>query len=449
MLLKKPGYWFIILFSFHPSLFSQGSWERIHLPSTVWFRSVYFTDSLFGWVAGDSGIILHTTDGGKNWMPQTTNLKYEIADIFFPDRQNGWASAFNYSDPPYGTRILKTKDGGNTWIVTDYPGEDVFITCINFSDSLHGWIGGKPHIIAGTDDGGVIWKEAEMDTSTLAFFPVLNILFYNKKYGWACGGMFDIAGVVWRTTDGGKKWSAIDPAFAPADEVHALHAFDSLHVLGAGGDPDFGYGVGMIRTHDGGVTWQYKECSIPGFAVDLDFRTKTEAWAPLGIRKQLIYSFDSGDSWKAMATPDSVEIFDMAFPDSLHGFAVGKHGALLKYKPSHGEGIGELKRNHDNYLLFQNNPNPFSEKTTIRYFCPGSDASGNIPDPDTRLFLKIFDLTGNEREKIELKDITAGEHEITISRNNLKPGIYFGVLEILTRHSQGFSRSVKIVVESF
>ena len=90
------------------------------------------------------------------------------------------------------------------------------MTCIFFLDSLVGWMGGIPHALVSTSDGGNLWQQAEVDTSTLAFFPVLDIKFYNEQYGYACGGMFDIAGVTWHTNNGGEKWYAIDASDAPA-----------------------------------------------------------------------------------------------------------------------------------------------------------------------------------------------------------------------------------------
>ena len=65
-----------------------------------------------------------------------------------------------------------------------------------------GWMGGTPHALVKTTDGGINWEKAHIDTITFAFFPVLNIQFYNSQYGYACGGAFDIAGVTWRTTIG-------------------------------------------------------------------------------------------------------------------------------------------------------------------------------------------------------------------------------------------------------
>ena len=276
------------------SSFSQGSWQRINVPTVQYLKSVCFVDSLYGWIAGDSGIILHTTNGGITWTAQDTHATHPVEDVFFLNRNEGWASTVNFTTPPFGTILLKTANGGASWATQLYPTENIFITCILYRDSQNGWMGGTPHALVKTTDGGVTWTQAAIDTSTLAFFPVLSIQFYNSQYGYASGGMFDIAGVVWRTSNGGDKWYAIDPSQAPADEVHGLHIFDSIHVMGAGGDPDFGYGVGMIRTSDGGVNWMYDELSIQGNAYDLDFRNDSEVWAPLGPRRLMIYSL----SWR-------------------------------------------------------------------------------------------------------------------------------------------------------
>ena len=318
---------------------AQGTWQKIDVPVTSFLNAVCFTDSVTGWIAGDSGVILHTSDGGISWQIQQSGTQNDIVEIFFLDENRGWASSYNFSELPYGTLILKTTDGGNTWTGAPYPQENIFITSILYFDEMNGWMGGKPHALVKTTDGGITWQQAAVDTSLLAFFPVLNVNFYNNSIGYASGGMFDIAGVVWRTKNGGDTWTAIDPVYAPADEVHQIHIFDSLHVMGAGGDPDFGYGVAMMHSFDGGVTWDYRELGIQGYASDLAFRNEKEAWAPIGPGRKFVYSLDSGETWIPVATPDSTEIYYLTFPDSLHGYAVGSKGSVLRYKPPVNPGI--------------------------------------------------------------------------------------------------------------
>ncbi len=403
---------------------AQGTWEKLDVPVSKNLNSVCFVDSLFGWVAGDSGTILHTVNGGLSWDIQNSQTNNDIMDVFFLNRHLGWASSFNFISVPFGTVLLKTTDGGINWSTETYPEENIFITCMLFLDSLNGWMGGRPHALVKTFDGGMTWNQAVVDTSILAFFPVLDIQFYDDNYGYASGGIFDIAGVIWHTNNGGELWHAIEPVYAPADEVHGLHLFDSINVVGAGGDPDFGYGVGMLWTSNGGSSWEYVEPGFQGNAYDIDFRTEYEAWAPLGPRQKFIYTLDTGLTWIEIATPGSTSIFDVMFPDSLHGFAVGHEGAVLKYKPPFPVQVESISDDQiDSIILHQNYPNPFSMGTTIKFHIPESLA------PTQHACIKIFDLNGNEIVFFEKQELQSGYHEIFFDASALPEGIYLYRLE--------------------
>lgn len=421
-ILKFIVSWFLI-FSLSFS-FSQGTWEIVDVPTAQNLSSVCFADSLHGWAVGDFGTIIHTSDGGETWVIQDSQTENEIVDVFFLNKNLGWASSFKFDSFPYGTLLLKTTDGGQNWVTYPYPQDNIFINCILYLDSLNGWMGGSPHAIVKTTNGGMDWQQVAVDTSVLAFFPVLNIKFYDENYGYACGGMFDIAGVIWRTTNGGISWSALSNQYAPADEVHQIHLFDSIHVMGAGGDPDFGYGVAFMRTWDGGSTWDYEEIEIQGNAFDLDFRTESEVWCPLGPRRKLIYSTDSGDTWGEVITPDSVTIYDVDFPDSLHGFAVGKEGAFIKYIPPVQTSVSE-RLNEENYHLNHINfPNPFRGKTAIKFTIPGTF------DSPQKTELTIYNIYGKKILTLVDGFLSPDDYEFLFDGANFPAGIYFYVLKI-------------------
>ncbi len=415
-------------------LSAQGTWEKINVPTNQYLKSVCFTDSLYGWAAGDSGTIIHTTNGGVTWTKQDSHSYNEISDIFFLNRNLGWASSLNYTNTPYGTLLLKTTNGGNDWTGYQYPAENIFISCILFRDSLTGWMGGMPHALLKTINGGIDWKQSAVDTSILAFFPVLSIKFYDDKYGYASGGMFDIAGVIWRTSDGGEKWYAIDASEAPADEVHGLHLFDSLNVIGAGGDPDFGFGVGMIRTSDGGLHWNYEELDVQGNATDIDFRNNSEVWAPLGPNRKFIYSLNAGSTWKWILTPDSTAIFDVVFPDSLHGFAVGQEGAVLKYKPRIVPSVTPISSLKNEFVLYQNYPNPFTYTTKIKYSVPLINTYNYqiFKQIYTYFEIRIYTLLGDQVAVIRDDDFSQGENEVEFVVDDLPGGIYFYKLFLIS-----------------
>lgn len=397
---------------------------------------MYFTDSLYGWIAGDSGTILHTMDGGEDWIQQNSGNDNRISDIFFLNRELGWATAINYTGQPFGTVILKTTDGGNNWLQQPYPENDIFMNCILFQDSLNGWMGGSPHALVKTNDGGNSWQQANIDTSTLAFFPVLEVKFLNENVGYATGGIFDIAGVIWHTNNGGENWTAIEPQYAPADEVHGIHIFDSLHALGAGGDPDFAYGMATIETTDGAQSWEYNEPGIQGNAYDIDFRIAYEAWCPLGPQRKLIVSFDAGQSWTPVPTPDSLEIFDMCFPDSLHGYGVGRDGAFIRFDASFPVSVQEHDLQNIPAIQLRAWPNPFQDFVSLELKL----------SKEGTCQVMIYDQSGS---MLAMKNHQGqkGNNIIRISGKDYLPGIYFIVIK--QQRNKGILRLVKLNLSGF
>jgi photosystem II stability/assembly factor-like uncharacterized protein len=49
----------------------EGAWQRASLGMEIltWLRAIDFFDEQNGWIVGGYGLILHTTDGGKSWLP--------------------------------------------------------------------------------------------------------------------------------------------------------------------------------------------------------------------------------------------------------------------------------------------------------------------------------------------------------------------------------------------
>jgi photosystem II stability/assembly factor-like uncharacterized protein len=423
----------LLLIVFQNFSLAQGTWERLNSPTNEYLSSVFFVDSLFGWAAGFSGTIIHTTNGGNDWELQDSKTENNIFDIFFLNRNLGWAVSWEVFNYPFGTYVLKTTDGGLNWNSSNFPEENIFSQCIIFLDSLNGWMGGKPFPIVRTTDGGSSWTEAEIDSSGFSNLPVYDIQFYNSRFGYASGGVIDCCGIIWWTTNGGNYWYVIDTPFVALEPIYQVHTYDSLNVLGVGGDfESTGYGVGMIRTSDGGAVWEFEYIGISGVAWDIDFRTKNEAWCPLGGEEKLIYSLDSGLNWTAVPTPDSAIIFKMIFTDSLHGFGVGLDGAIIKYKPDTTTSVISLKHQiPETFYLEQNYPNPFNPTTNIGF---------RISDRGV-VSLKVYDVLGSEVATMVDQELESGSYEIDFDAGQLSSGVYFYTLSV-----PGFLSSKKMVL---
>ncbi len=391
---------------------AQNFWLNSYSPTNINLKKATFTDSLTGWVCGDSGLIIHTTNGGQNWIRQNSNTKAFLHDIFFLNKRLGWALGWNIFNPqpPYGTYILKTTNGGVVWDTTFFPYENVFLKKVYFQDSLYGFFGGNFKNILRTTNGGLTWLDVEIDSNVVMNFPVLNFSFYNRDYGYAVGGVIDIAGVIWRTTNRGIRWT---PYVAAPEPNIDMMFFDSLRILSFGGD--YEYGASVVTTTNSGANWEYRSLEYFGLPMVLAFRTLSDGWASLGFQQTFLFTQDSGRSFNQIQTPDSSVINDIVFPGPKHGYAIGESGRIYKFNPTTVGIINPGINTFEKFELKQNYPNPFNPTTTISYEIR----------TNSYVILKVFDISGKEIRTLQNGYQTQGNYNIKFNSANLPSGVYF------------------------
>jgi len=101
------------------------SWSVSTLPVAGDYKGVSFIDSNNGWICGNNGvltpIILKTTNGGNTWVQQTppdlgVDIEYKLNDILFVNSMVGFCASYMiHPNPSKYSPILKTIDGGVTW----------------------------------------------------------------------------------------------------------------------------------------------------------------------------------------------------------------------------------------------------------------------------------------------------------------------------------------------
>jgi photosystem II stability/assembly factor-like uncharacterized protein len=407
---------FLILLT-HSGLDAQEYWLKQESPTTKNLNVCVFTDSLNGWIGGDSGLILHTTNKGKSWNSQNSGVKNGIISLYFVNKNVGFGLSLEFGETPpnyLGTRILTTKNGGSSWDNYLFADTGVFLNTIYFLDTLNGFIGGSEGKLLYTTDAGNCWIESILDSGIISGFPVVEIKFYNALTGFAAGGAFDIAGVIWNTTNGGRSWKS---KIVGSEPVNDLYIFDSLNVLGVGGD--FEYGASNVRTTNAGNFWQYRELGVFGIANSIAFRTQSETWVSLGIVDSFMISTNAGNNWKLTGTPNSSRIYDICFTDSINGWAVGVDGVILKYN-SGVIGINESSSNYPGtFSLYQNYPNPFNPVTHLEFGISKLEF----------VSLKIYDILGNEVATLVNEKKSPGRYEVTFDGSDLPSGVYYYRIE--------------------
>lgn len=133
------------------------NWRQAqHVPTRTTLTSVTFVDDKLGWAVGHGGQILHTTDGGEQWVVQHGEMNGvdSLFSVWFENALHGMAVG------PYGY-ALATGDGGKTWeqfYVAD--GEDGE----RHLNHVFAGVDGRLYIAAEiggvflSDDRGVTWK---------------------------------------------------------------------------------------------------------------------------------------------------------------------------------------------------------------------------------------------------------------------------------------------------
>lgn len=148
-------------------------------------NSVFFIDSLNGWAAGEYNTILKTTDGGSSWSIKNSSSSYYyyLYSIQMVNDSIGWAVG-RYSSS-YGY-VLHSSDGGETWEeVSDLQACLPGYYSIYFVTSELGWVVGSNGGIIKTQDGGATWIEEQYTRTTQA---LSGIFFSDLNHGWAVGG---------------------------------------------------------------------------------------------------------------------------------------------------------------------------------------------------------------------------------------------------------------------
>jgi photosystem II stability/assembly factor-like uncharacterized protein len=409
----------IVVIFYILTVYPQPTWEKIKTPTDFNLLKVCYLDSLHCWVAGDSGIIMFSSDQGKNWEMQNSGVSNYLSDIYFLNENLGWAVAFELEGMNIRSKILKTTNGGSIWQNDNYRHLNIILTTIFFIDSLNGWIGGEPFNISFTNDGGSNWNVANIDTGSFSNFPIIKLRFSTTQYGFAVGGLVDNVGVVWRTNNGGNLWKAY--GIAP-DKFDDFLFLNSTNVLTLSADIERFYPIGLLNFNLINNFWTYTELEKYGHVTSLSRRTDNEIWGVLRCDTSFIFSTDTGTTWDFLPTNDSLCYYSIAFADSIHGIVTAENGYILKYIPEKPVLVESASSEiPEKFVLEQNYPNPFNPSTKIRWQSPfGSHQN-----------IKVYDVLGNEVLTLIDEYRSAGFYEVEFNTaetngvTSLPSGIYF------------------------
>jgi photosystem II stability/assembly factor-like uncharacterized protein len=207
------------------------SWTQAAVPVDVTLTAIAFADARSGWAVGNSGVILHTDDGGLNWRLQLNGLQADQITL------QAAKAAVALNNPSPGTKLAVAR--ANHLIAQNDPKPFLSLIVFNQSSAL---ALGAYRLAMMTTDGGRSWTDWSLNFGD----PLSHHLYGVAPVG---GDIYVVgeAGLVFRSTDGGKTFPAVAPAGAST----------LFGVLGTGDGGVMVYGVAgaLYRSADGGQHW--------------------------------------------------------------------------------------------------------------------------------------------------------------------------------------------------
>ncbi len=365
------------------------SWQALNT-SIHNIYDFHFVNKDTGWFA--AGHLLRTYDGGQSVDTIIFNelSSQGVRTVFFLDTLNGWMSIPNDS-------IYRTWNGGNTWfaISSDFPLD------IHFTDSIHGfgfsgsiWSYGYIYI---TVNGGINWSRKKHPAN----------IFELKKFGnnyWLCceGGkiarssdlttwtplgtnldMWDYSDImilndsthcllensyniyitendgknyheyiptiidgfwygksVWmesrekiwlgikegkilKTLNGGLNWTISYDFMNNQNTITDIQFVDSLHGWAMVNGGTISFEQNILRTVDGGQTWVLHYLQEDNRLIKMFFTDMLHGWV-CDTKGQVNYTCDGGISWNTVVISQGEHLHDIHFIDNQTGYVFGK-----------------------------------------------------------------------------------------------------------------------------
>jgi len=205
-------------------------WDTLTCKTIASLLSVYFTDSLNGFIVGGNcdSEILKTTDGGISWTKYAQHY-YILNSVFFPTDKIGFAVGY------HGT-IIKTNNAGDTW--EEQPSATINRLCsVHFPDENIGYVTGWDGTILKTIDGGSTWTTQTSGTSEDLF----SVHFTDVEIGYALG----THGTILKTINGGHDWSNLSSG--TTENLFAINFIDE--------NTAYAVGNAILKTTDAGMSW--------------------------------------------------------------------------------------------------------------------------------------------------------------------------------------------------
>lgn len=406
--MKKISVFLIIFLVMKTDCFAQNGWQNQQSNVNLNLRSVCFVNSNTGWIAGDSGIILKTTNGGLNWIRQNSNTNKPLSHIVFINSQYGVAAGSSYEYNPWCFErlvLLATSNGGNTWnIIFDQLSSMLHDVTSIESDIYAAYEGRDFQCILST---GLITKSINSGYNWIYSlgnqYGYKSVSFINTSTGWASGEYTTDYGYrikqLIKTTDAGLSWLIIRSDTNIYNPDYRMRFYN----------PNTGYKISnsLLKTTDGGHNWSRTDSMMTSGVNTFTFINTDTGWCT-GSKGYVIRTNNGGSNWTFQTGNTTQSLNSVFFVNRDTGYIAGTEGLILKTITG---GLTSLNNVSENlpatFKLYQNYPNPFNPATIIEFDILNSEKTYG-----QNVILKVYDILGKEITTLINKKLSSGKYKI-------------------------------------
>ena len=298
----------------------KAGWEPVDSGVAQDLNSVFFICLNRGSVVGDDGVILRTGNGGINWTLQSSGVPDNLYGVSY------YGYTITLAVGASGT-ILLTNDSGQTWMLKQTGMLDSYASGQMITDTIGVAVGVNAifqAFVTRTNDGWNTWQSTSfyIEHDAIMYEGWLSdVYFMNESVGVATA-VVDVppGGAIVRTADGGTTWQTV---------YFCTEALTGVDVTWEGN----GYAVGahgtILKSVDAGQTWIPLSSGVNEMLQGVDFPSETVGFA-VGGNGVILRTDDAGVTWKRQASGTPENLLGVQSITEQTGIVVGEHGVILR-----------------------------------------------------------------------------------------------------------------------
>lgn len=284
----------------------MNGWVKQTSGVTNVLNSVYFVSENTGWICGEVGTILYTTNGGINWQSQNSGTTFNLFSILPLDTNTVYA---------FGLvgKFLKTTNSGNAWNSMSQFTNYTLYSSKNAGSRIY-TVGDLGRIYFSFDNG-VNWSLQ----SAPQLIPITDIDFLTSGLGIAVGYDVFTTGFIFITYNWGVNWS--DISYTLNKQITSTVFIDNGSVLVGTLDGDI-YKCAYTEAN-----WSrncYSDACINSIS------TINSTVYAINAKMSVLKSNDLGESWVVKTNSSQKELKDVFFINDMTGWCIGAEGLIFK-----------------------------------------------------------------------------------------------------------------------